>query len=126
MNKNIKVLIVDDKKHLVELMRKIFSEYNGIEVIGIATNTNDERAKIETLKPDVVITDSLKNAEYTGLDLIEEYSKKDKKLYFYIISSDANEIDKEEFKKYPQIIGSMRKPFIDYDKVVNDILNINQ
>ena len=126
MNKNIKVLIVDDKKHLVELMGKIFSEYNGIEVIGIATNTNDERAKIETLKPDVVITDSLKNAEYTGLDLIEEYSKKDKKLYFYIISSDANEIDKEEFKKYPQIIGSMRKPFIDYDKVVNDILNINQ
>lgn len=126
MNKDIKVLIVDDKKHLVELMRKIFSEYNGIEVIGIATNTNDERAKIETLKPDVVITDSLKNAEYTGLDLIEEYSKKDKKLYFYIISSNANEIDKEEFKKYPQIIGSMRKPFIDYDKVVNDILNINQ
>lgn len=126
MNKDIKVLIVDDKKHLVELMRKIFSEYNGIEVIGIATNTNDERVKIETLKPDVVITDSLKNAEYTGLDLIEEYSKKDKKLYFYIISSNANEIDKEEFKKYPQIIGSMRKPFIDYDKVVNDILNINQ
>lgn len=50
-------------------------------------NTDEEEIKlIEELKPDVVVTDLMRNHEFTGLDIIKDYSEKEKSPKFVVVS----------------------------------------
>lgn len=119
--REIKILIADDYKPLCKALRNILNKYKELEVIGIANTDQEEISKIEDLKPRVVITDIKRNNQYTGLDIVKQYSDKKDSPYFFIISS---EIDEKELNNNHKIIGFMRKPFLDYDKIVKEILEI--
>lgn len=120
LKKKIKILIADDYKPLCDTLRNILNGYNEIEVIGIANTDQEEISKIEDLKPNVVITDIKRNNQYTGLDIVKQYSDKKDSPYFFIISSEINEKELNNNR----IIGFMRKPFLDYDKLVERILEV--
>lgn len=119
--KKIKILIADDYKPLCETLRNILNKYEKLEVIGLAHTDQEEISKIEELKPNVVITDIKRNNEYTGLDIVKQYLDKEDSPYFFIISSEINE---KELRNNSKIIGFMSKPFLDYDKIVDDILKV--
>lgn len=116
--KTIKILIADDYKPLCNTLKNILNGYKELEVVGIANTDQEEISKIEDLKPNVVITDIKRNNQYTGLDIVKQYSCKEDSPYFFIISSEINERELNNNK----IIGFMRKPFLDYDKLVEKIL----
>ncbi|MCW8962557.1 MAG: response regulator [Gammaproteobacteria bacterium] len=57
MDKQIKVLIVDDAAFMVKAVREIMEADNGIEVIGSARNGQEGLEMIKQLKPDVITLD---------------------------------------------------------------------
>ena len=114
LNRKVRVLIADDDKRMVdEIISNIDIENEDYEIIGYALSNEEERQKIEELKPDVVITDiyrghfNQKNAG--GYDIIKEYSEK----YFvpkFIVLSYTPEFVADN------IIGRYgKRPRIDYD-----------
>lgn len=119
--KKIKILIADDYKPLCETLRNILNRYEELEVIGLAHTDQEEIEKIEELKPNVVITDIKRNNQYTGLDIVKQYENKEDSPYFFVISSAA---DERKLNSNPKIIGFMSKPFLNYDKIVEEILKV--
>ena len=59
----IKVAIVDDHKMLVEGIVKMISEYDNIEIVGVAHNAGSCRSSIPFWKPDVILSSSGKGVE---------------------------------------------------------------
>jgi DNA-binding NarL/FixJ family response regulator len=59
-------LIVDDSTLVVERVRALMSNIEGLEFIGRATNANDAVEAIERLKPDVMILDIRLNGARMG------------------------------------------------------------
>ena len=53
----IKVLIVDDSLVFSELLKKRLSEFNGIKIVGTATDPYEARDKILELEPDIMTLD---------------------------------------------------------------------
>lgn len=82
----INIIIADDEMKTCEEIKKILSEYNQIKILGIANNDDDEIRMIEELKPDVVITDLMRNHQFTGLDIIKNYSEKKESPKFIVVS----------------------------------------
>lgn len=119
LKNKIKILIADDYKAFSEILEKILESYEELQIVGVAYSDKDEIEKINLLKPDVVITDIIRDKKYVGSDIIKHYSNKDNSPYFFIVSSEIYQID---WCKNSKIIGYMMKPFIDYDKIVNIIL----
>ena len=114
LNRKVRILIADDDKKMVdEILSNIDIENEDYEIIGYALSNEEERQKIDELKPDVVITDiyrghlGQKNAG--GYEIIKEYSEK----YFvpkFIVLSYTPEFTADN------IIGRYEKyPKIDYD-----------
>ncbi len=117
MKDKVKVLIADNYKAFSEILEKILERYEQLEIVGIANNSEEEIEKINELKPDIVITNIKKDKEYTGIEIIKEYLKKEYSPYFFIISSIVN----EDVLNNSNVIGYMKKPMVDYDKIVNII-----
>lgn len=114
LNRKVRILIADDDKNMVdEILSNIDIENEDYEIIGYALSNEEERQKIDELKPDVVITDiyrghlGQKNAG--GYEIIKEYYEK----YFvpkFIVLSYTPEFTADN------IIGRYEKyPKIDYD-----------
>ena len=58
LNRKLKVLIADDEKKMVEeILSNMNEENEDYEIVGYALSNEEERQKIQELKPDVVITD---------------------------------------------------------------------
>lgn len=114
LNRKVRVLIADDDKLTVdEILANIDEENEYYEIVGYALSNEEEREKIEELKPDVVITDIFrghfneKNAG--GYDIIKEYSEKYYLPKFIILSYTPEFIA-------DNIIGNYAKrPSIDYE-----------
>ena len=70
----IKIIIADDDIKTCEDIKNKLKNYESIEVIGIANTDEEEIKMIEELKPDVVVTDLMRNHKFTGLDIIKDYS----------------------------------------------------
>lgn len=82
----IKIIIADDDIKTCEEIKEKLKNYESIEVIGIANTDEEEIRMIEELKPDVVVTDLMRNHKFTGLDIIKDYSEKDESPKFIIVS----------------------------------------
>lgn len=104
----IRVIIADDDKGICDLLQKQLGKNKNIEVVGVANTDEQEIELIETLKPDIVITDLMRNHEYTGLDIIKEYFKKEEKPEFLVISADKKE---DVINNGLEVAGYLKKPF---------------
>lgn len=95
MSEILKVLIADDNKTLVSIMKSYIEQNANYKVIGIAEDEESEIKLINELRPDLVITDLKKKKGWTGLSIIEKYKNhKDEPIFFIISASTDENIDK--------------------------------
>jgi two-component system chemotaxis response regulator CheB len=70
IKRDIKVLIVDDSKTIRNLLNKVFTKAEGIEVCGMAEKPSDVEELIKKHKPDVLTLD-IHMPEMTGVELLK-------------------------------------------------------
>lgn len=81
-----KVLLVDDEVIIRNGLKKIINWNSiGFEIAGEATNGEDALKKIESLKPDVVITD-IRMASSDGIYLLKEMKKRNETCEIIVLS----------------------------------------
>lgn len=82
----IKLLIADDEQHIIQLVRKLtdFERFD-LELVGEATDGLTALHMVETLKPDILITD-IKMPCLDGLELIEKIREKGLPISIIVIS----------------------------------------
>lgn len=122
--KRIRVLIADDNKQICQFIKKSIEGYSEIEILGMTYTDEEEVAMIEQLKPDIVITDLVRNGKYSGLDIIKDYYKKENSPKFLVISADRKEyvIDKDL-----EVAGYIEKGRgFDFNLIINEIRKIIQ
>lgn len=73
MKEKIRVIIADDNIGFCDTMKVYLETYEELEVLGTAHTDEEEIKMIQKLKPDVVITDLMKNHKYTDLEIIKYY-----------------------------------------------------
>jgi two-component SAPR family response regulator len=107
------IIIVDDEVRTCEQIESMLKGYSYINIIGIANTDEEEIKLIEELKPDVVVTDLMRNHEFTGLDIIKEYAEKEISPKFVVVSFSPNYSLCYRYKnitncihKFPEINGS--------------------
>lgn len=123
MKEKIKVIIADDNKSICNILKRYLSKYEDIEILGIANTDEEELDLIERMKPQIVITDLMRNHKYTGLDIIKKYYYQKRGPEFLIISA---ELKKRIIPSNIQIGGYIKKPFYDYSIVVKELKKMKQ
>ena len=78
----VKVLIADDNVPFCEVLKKYLSQFDDIEVVGIANSDEEEILLIQKLDIDIIITDLMRNHKYSGLDIIKDCNQLHKKIDF--------------------------------------------
>ena len=120
LNRKLRVLIADDEKRMIDdIFLNLDSENEDYEIIDFALSTEEERKKIEELKPDVVITDIYRNENHRkyegGYEVIKEYSEKYFLPKFIILSYTPDDI---LFTRQANVVGNFAKyPNLDYKKI---------
>ena len=123
MSRKIKVIIADDNVHFCKFIKNYLESYEDIEILGIANTDEDEIKMIEELKPEIVITDLMRNHKYTGLDIIKDYFNKKSKVEFLVISADfERDVITDELK----VAGYIKKPFNDYEIIYKELKRIKR
>lgn len=117
----VKVLIADDNVPFCEVLKKYLSQFDDIEVVGIANSDEEEILLIQKLDIDIVITDLMRNHKYSGLDIIKDCNQLHKKIDFIIISAAYEDINLLKDVKYA---GYIRKPIFDYSIILNEIRRV--
>lgn len=121
MSEKIKIIIADDNVHICEFIRKFLEKYEDIEILGIANTDEDELKMIEELKPEIVITDLMRNHKYTGLDIIKDYQNKKGAPEFLVISADEERVVIRDGLK---VAGYIKKPFLSYEIILEELRRI--
>ena len=122
MCKKTRILIADDNKQISQFIKKAIESYPEIEIVGIAYTDEDEITMIEELKPDIVITDLVRNGKYSGLNIIKNYYKRVTSPKFLVISA-----DKKEFVivKDLEVAGYIEKGHgFDFEQIIEEIRKI--
>lgn len=117
----VKVLIADDNVPFCDVLKKYLSQFNDIEVVGIANSDEEEILLIQELDINIVITDLMRNHKYSGLDIIKECNELNKNIDFIIISAAYEDINLLRDVKYA---GYIRKPIFDYGIILNEIRRV--
>ncbi|MCR5185775.1 MAG: hypothetical protein K6D97_01485 [Clostridia bacterium] len=91
--------------------------------MGVANTDEDEIKMIEELKPEIVITDLMRNHKYTGLDIIKDYFNKKSKVEFLVISADFK---KDVITDGLEVAGYIKKPFNDYEIIYKELKRIKR
>lgn len=123
MWRKIKVIIADDNVHFCKFIKKYLEKYNDIEILGVANSDEDEIKMIEKLKPEIVITDLMRNHRYTGLDIIKKYNDDNSKVKFLVISADEKA---DVINNGLEVAGYIKKPFTDYEIVYDEVKRIRK
>ena len=66
------IIVADDNAYMSDFMSKIIKEDSRFKFIGFAKDEKEEIELINSLKPNVVITDLKKGNKWTGIDIIKE------------------------------------------------------
>ena len=72
-DEKVRVIIADDDIEFCQKLKSDLDQYEDIEVLGIANNDEEEISLIEKIKPDIVITDLLRNGKITPEQIIEQF-----------------------------------------------------
>lgn len=117
----IKIIIADDYNIFCEMIRDYLIKYEEIEILGIANTDEEEIRMIEELKPEIVITDLMRNRTYSGLKIIEDYSNKKERPEFLVISADEKD---DVIRNDVKIAGYIKKPFNNYSIIIEELRRI--
>lgn len=123
MSWKVKVIIADDNIHICKFIKRYLEKYEDIEILGVANTDEDEIKMIEELKPEIVITDLLRNHKYTGLDIIKDYFKKNSKVAFLVVSAD---LKKDVITNGLEVAGYIQKPIENYELIYNELKRIKR
>ena len=123
MSEKIKIIIADDNVHMWEFIRKFLEKYEDIEILGIANTDEDEIKMIEELRPEIVITDLMRNHKYTGLDIIKDYQNKEDAPEFLVISADE---ERNVIRDGLRVAGYIKKPFFNYEIIIEELRRIKE
>lgn len=118
---SIRIIIADDSKAICDLYESYLKNFNRIRILTIANTDEDEIKAIEKYKPDIVITDLVRNRKYTGLEIIKDYAKRKDGPEFLVISADNKDVI---IPKDLQVAGYIKKPFLDYSVIVEELYRI--
>lgn len=121
MNGKIKIIIADDNVHICEFTKKFLEKYEDVEILGVANTDEEEIRMIEELKPEIVITDLMRNHKYTGLDIIRDYQNKKDAPQFLVVSADE---ERNVIKDGIKVAGYIKKPFSDYEILIKELRKI--
>ena len=123
LSRKIKIIIVDDNIHICKFIKEFLEKYEDIEILGIANSDEDEIKMIEELKPEIVITDLMRNHRYTGLDIIKSYFAKNKDIAFLVISADNKS---DVINGGLEVAGYIKKPVNDYEEIYTELKRIKR
>lgn len=123
MNEKIKIIIADDNTGFCDMLNGYLKDFEDIEILGIANTDEVEISLIEKLKPDIVITDLMRNRKYTGLEIIRNYYEKKDGPEFLVVSADNR---KDVIDENLKIGGYIEKPCYNYDIFVEEIRKIKK
>ena len=123
MEEKVRIIIADDDIHICKFIKEFLEKYEDIEILEIANTDEDEIQMIEELKPEIVITDLMRNHKYTGLDIIKDYFAKNKKIAFLVISAD---LKREVINNGLEVAGYIKKPINDYEEIYMELKRIKR
>ncbi len=123
LSRKIKIIIADDNIHICKFTKEFLEKYEDIEILGIANSDEDEIKMIEELKPEIVITDLMRNHRYTGLDIIKSYFAKNKDVAFLVISADNKS---DVINGGLEVAGYIKKPVNDYEEIYTELKRIKR
>lgn len=123
VSRKIKIIIADDNIHICKFIKDFLEKYEDIEILGIANTDEDEIKMIEELKPEIVITDLMRNHRYTGLDIIKSYFTKNKDVAFLVISADEKS---DVINGGLEVAGYIKKPVNDYGEIYIELKRIKR
>ena len=112
MLEKIRVIIAEDNIHICKFIEENLKKHNDIEILGIANTDEEEIKMIEEQKPEIVITDLMRNNKYSGLDIIKNYYNNNSQVEFLVISADYKE---DVINDGLEVAGYIKKPFEDYE-----------
>lgn len=119
----IRIIIADDNRGICDLYTRSLKKHKDVEILGIAYNDEDEINMIENLKPDIVISDLMRNRRWTGLDIIKDYFKRNKGPKFLVISADKKS---DVITDGLEVAGYIKKPFEDYEQIYTELRRIKK
>lgn len=123
MLEKIRVIIAEDNIHICKFIEENLKKYNDIEILGIANTDEEEIKMIEEQKPELVITDLMRNNKYSGLDIIKNYYNNNSQVEFLVISADYKE---DVINDGLEVAGYIKKPFGDYEIIYNELKRIKK
>lgn len=123
MLEKIRVIIAEDNIHICKFIEENLKKHNDIEILGIANTDEEEIKMIEEQKPEIVITDLMRNNKYSGLDIIKNYYNNNSQVEFLVISADYKE---DVINNGLEVAGYIKKPFGDYEIIYNELKRIKK
>lgn len=79
MNKNIRIIIVEDDIGIAEIHRRNLEKIESLEVIGIAASKDEAMTLLDVLTPDLVLLD-IYLPDGNGLEILRELRQKNRLL----------------------------------------------
>lgn len=122
----IKVIISDDIKIIRDSIETIVSKMKNIEIVGKTNNYEEEINLIKKYKPNVIITDIVKNREEKAFEIIKSFTNSKWNPKFLLVTGMDKEDIKYQILKYKlnnNNIGYVQKPFSKED-IVKAIENL--
>ncbi|NTW34323.1 MAG: response regulator transcription factor [Bacteroidetes bacterium] len=134
----MKILLADDSDLILERLQEMLSMYEQVDIVGSFTNGVEALEALRILKPDLAIID-LKMPGLSGLEVLNEIRKKDKKLKFIIFTFYTSEYYKtmaikagtdyffskiDDFEKVSKVVEEMMLQKENYKEYYNkNLLN---
>ncbi len=86
----MRVLLADDSILMISRLQEVLSDCKGVEIVGIAENGQIALEKTRQLVPDLLILD-LKMPKMSGINVLREIRKEDKKIKIMVLTSFSSE-----------------------------------
>lgn len=113
----IRIIVAEDNEVINNQIKNFLQQYEEIEIVGCCFTAEQELEMIDKLKPDIVITDLVKNGELSGMDIIRKNKTEGGSPKFLVITG-SDEID------YSIVDGVIKKPFINMNLIYKEIKKI--
>jgi len=122
----LNVLISDDIEIIRNTLKRIVEKIDGIKEVKTAKNYDDINYMIKNYKPDIIITDIIKNGEANIFNIAKQYQDNKYNSKFILISGMDRKYIEYNIAEYQlnNIIAFISKPFREEEvkKVLNEYI----